>query len=360
MRNIMKPKILLYIFLLFIFPLSAATEDKITIAIMDFKANGIDKPTAAVVSEILRTELINKGIFTIIERNQMDIILKEQGFQYTGCVDQSCAVEIGKLLSARKGIVGTVSMLDKKIIINGRMIDIEQGTAEFGCTKLVDSKDDLYDAVKSFAENLTSSIINDPTFITYKHNKKTPNQKKETKESISKTLKIGDRGSYQKKEIKETYKIGDRGPANGWIFYDKGNYSDGWRYLEAAPIEYNILVTWYNKRYLRTGVGLTSLGSGKSNTTTIISFQGRGRYAASLCYAYNSGDYFDWFLPSKDELNLLLTNLKHKGIPNDNSNCFWSSTEKDEDHVWTQKSFDGYQDISDKKNTNLVWPVRSF
>ncbi|HMA99566.1 MAG TPA: immunoglobulin-like domain-containing protein, partial [Spirochaetota bacterium] len=30
------------------------------------------------------------------------------------------------------------------------------------------------------------------------------------------------------------YKLRDRGPAYGWVFYDKGYYSDGWRYIEAA------------------------------------------------------------------------------------------------------------------------------
>ena len=37
------------------------------------------------------------------------------------------------------------------------------------------------------------------------------------------------------------YKIGDEGPAGGVIFYDKGEYSDGWRYLEAAPADLVLL-----------------------------------------------------------------------------------------------------------------------
>ena len=31
------------------------------------------------------------------------------------------------------------------------------------------------------------------------------------------------------------YKVGDRGPSGGWVFYDKGKSTDGWRYLETAP-----------------------------------------------------------------------------------------------------------------------------
>lgn len=34
------------------------------------------------------------------------------------------------------------------------------------------------------------------------------------------------------------------GPAGGLIFYDKGSYSDGWRYLEAAPYDQSSDLTW--------------------------------------------------------------------------------------------------------------------
>jgi hypothetical protein len=40
-----------------------------------------------------------------------------------------------------------------------------------------------------------------------------------------------------------TYSLRDIGPAGGYIFYDKGSYSDGWRYLEAAPVS----TEWMNK-----------------------------------------------------------------------------------------------------------------
>ena len=33
----------------------------------------------------------------------------------------------------------------------------------------------------------------------------------------------------------KTYKVGDVGPAGGYIVYDKGSFSDGWRYLEVSP-----------------------------------------------------------------------------------------------------------------------------
>ena len=41
--------------------------------------------------------------------------------------------------------------------------------------------------------------------------------------------------SNESDKANKDYKIGDVGPAGGYIFFDKGYYSDGWRYLEAAP-----------------------------------------------------------------------------------------------------------------------------
>ncbi|GHU30912.1 hypothetical protein FACS1894172_04920 [Spirochaetia bacterium] len=42
-------------------------------------------------------------------------------------------------------------------------------------------------------------------------------------------------GRSSTRSSNKVYKIGDTGPAGGLIFYNKGDYSDGWRYLKAAP-----------------------------------------------------------------------------------------------------------------------------
>lgn len=74
--------------------------------------------------------------------------------------------------------------------------------------------------------------------------------------------------------------VGEIGPAGGYIFYDKGNFSQGWRYLEAAQEGWSgeskdPIVTIFGE-YQQDGklaeVGTnTAIGSGKENTLALTS-----------------------------------------------------------------------------------------
>jgi len=140
-----------------------------------------------------------------------------------------------------------------------------------------------------------------------------------------------------KNEVKEIIplpKIGDKGPAGGWIFYDKGSYSDGWRYLEAAPESTEWRKIQWDSTSKTTSIGTgTGIGMGKSNTAKIVKWlnsNGKTGYAAQLCDALDYGGYSDWFLPSKDELNLMYMNLKVFDIGGFSEGTYWSSSEENE------------------------------
>jgi len=64
-----------------------------TVAIIDFEGIGVSQDDAKALTQRLTTEMIKIGKFTIVERSEMKRLLDEQKFQYSGCVDISCAVE---------------------------------------------------------------------------------------------------------------------------------------------------------------------------------------------------------------------------------------------------------------------------
>ena len=154
----MRTKIIIFLLLIFVSNLFSGSEDKMRIAILDLQPIEVSESISKIVSDLLRTELFKTKLFTIIERSQMNEILKEQEFQLSGCTETECAVQAGKLLSAHKVLVGTVNKLGAAFIINARIIDVEKGVMEFGESTKVASEAELDNGCKVFAKKLATMI----------------------------------------------------------------------------------------------------------------------------------------------------------------------------------------------------------
>ncbi len=160
------------------------------------------------------------------------------------------------------------------------------------------------------------------------------------------------------KTYDKEYKIGNTGPAGGIIFYDKGNSKGGWRYLEAAPTDM-AKAEWGCTYKSISGAENTEVGTGKSNTEAITDECGEAGIAAKLCAEYRGGGYSDWFLPSRDELDLIYKNLQN-GMGGLNG-LYWSSSQFDQIGACGQDFPSGYQECKLGKNAKAgVRPVRAF
>ncbi|MEI6877064.1 MAG: hypothetical protein WCL50_18270 [Spirochaetota bacterium] len=160
-------------------------------------------------------------------------------------------------------------------------------------------------------------------------------------------------------------KIGEEGPAGGIVFYDKGEFSDGWRYLEAAPSDQSASIQWYNGTAIdiKTGTppGISDVGTGKANTEAIIAAQGSGNYAATLCKNVSINGFSDWFLPSVDELNLMYKNLKKSGLGELGEGWLWSSSQDiDYGVAWLRSFSDGVPHPAFKNQKYSVRACRAF
>jgi hypothetical protein len=167
------------------------------------------------------------------------------------------------------------------------------------------------------------------------------------------------------------YNIGDPGPAGGFIFYINPNYEvDGWRYLEAAPSDFpgdnnDYGIQWDYRDYGNnpvTGAAGTTVGTGMTNTQKIVDMQGNGSYAAKLCSDLIQGGFSDWFMPSRDELNLMYENLYLNGLGSFEPDYYWSSSEVGAGFAWIQYFDSGGQFCGKivKDDGIRVRPVRAF
>ena len=153
------------------------------------------------------------------------------------------------------------------------------------------------------------------------------------------------------------YAIGDTGPAGGIVFYVTNNGAHG---LEASPQNYTF-GPWGCMGTSIPGARGAAVGAGAANTAAILAGCATAGIAARLATAYSLNDYNDWYLPSKDELNLMYTNLYLRNLGGFYAAFYWSSTESDANNAWYQFFSNGVQSV-DTKNISYynVRPIRAF
>jgi len=112
-----------------------------TAAVVAFEARGVTEQDAGILTDRFRSELANRNAFRLLERQKMDEVLREQGFQQAGCTSTECAVQTGRLLGVRSILAGSIAHLGNTWSASVREIDVETG--EIRRTSVVDLQDDI-------------------------------------------------------------------------------------------------------------------------------------------------------------------------------------------------------------------------
>lgn len=139
-----------------------------------------------------------------------------------------------------------------------------------------------------------------------------------------------------------TYNLGDNAPSGGVVIYDKGSYSNGWRYIEASKSYINLNeLQWGCNNSLLSDCSNTLVGLGLLNTKEVLKFHFQTNYYTdpTNCSTLSNGsvsaqktcileqaEFNDWLLPNNEECQLIFSNIN---LLNNNlvlSN-YWSSTQ---------------------------------
>ena len=112
------------------------------IAIIDFEGIGVSTQEARSLTQRLTSEMIRLEVYQVLERSEMKRLLDEQKFQFSGCVNTQCAVDIGKMLGAKYMIVGSINKIGSTYAIDARMINVETSesyiSAQYDYTGAID------------------------------------------------------------------------------------------------------------------------------------------------------------------------------------------------------------------------------
>jgi len=137
---------------------------------------------------------------------------------------------------------------------------------------------------------------------------------------------------------------------------DEGTYA-----IVMAPASAEANVSWKNST---TDTPNTSdLNDGLSNTYACISANSDitpivTHPAAQHCVNYEGGGYTDWYLPSKNELNLARINRNELSALAMTGSYYWSSSQATASTAWNQHMINGNQTSESKTATYRVRPVR--
>ncbi|MDR1316530.1 MAG: hypothetical protein LBK13_06615 [Spirochaetales bacterium] len=256
----------------------------------------------------LEAALVSGKNLVVVDRANLDKVREEQGFQASGEVDDDSAKSIGKLLGAGAIVTGAFADLGDVYSLTLKAINIETATV----------------AVSYPADIAKSTRIG--TLLASGGGVGTGTRTARTGGSVP--------SAVPPVPATPAYKIGDTGPAGGLIFYDKGNNSGGWRYLEAAPA--NTERTLPNFVSFRVAND-KRVGAGKENTRTfmvVINREGGGVNTAPwYCDQLVVNGYDDWYLPAEDELLYVYNVLASNGLGDFQGREYWASNESEATYI---------------------------
>ena len=131
-----KKQLLILIFPIIFFCSNVYSQTTKTVIVLNFEyeSHSVSLKGRELTSWIpaqIQKVLVNSPYITIVERNKLNEILKEQALSQTGIIDESTAIKVGKLVGAQKIIMGEYQRSsNKRYSISSRLVDIESGEVQ--------------------------------------------------------------------------------------------------------------------------------------------------------------------------------------------------------------------------------------
>jgi len=105
-------------------------EDLVVIAVLNILPQNVSADEAAVMTELVRHELLKTGVYKLLEKQRLEDVVSEQKFQQLGLTQEALAVQLGQLLNVEKVFLGTLGMIDDRRFFTLRIVNVETGQVE--------------------------------------------------------------------------------------------------------------------------------------------------------------------------------------------------------------------------------------
>lgn len=158
-------KVFIFFFIFLSMVLSVSAEDKPIITVLDFNSDGVSESEMKSIINYLSSSLFKTGKFTVIDVNQRENILNELEFSLSGCTDESCYLEVGKMLSAEGIVVGSLGRVGSRFLLTAKLLKTETGATISSADGMYKDLDELLDDIYKAAEELGKPFGDDSVFV---------------------------------------------------------------------------------------------------------------------------------------------------------------------------------------------------
>jgi hypothetical protein len=138
------------------------------------------------------------------------------------------------------------------------------------------------------------------------------------------------------------------------MFTTRCDYGQTWN--GSACIGSRLPQNWNNGTTNWATTGYSNSNTGKANSAGLFaSADASSPYAAAtICENLNQDGHTDWYLPSKNELNIMYADKNTIRNFDTSGAYYWSSTENNSFDSWNQRISDGSQNIASKNSAFFV------
>jgi len=133
---------------------AASSADRATlplVAVLDFRVENMAAADGKLIVDLLSSALIGTRRFRVLDRSQQESILKEIEFSLSDCVDERCQLQVGRMLSADKIVVGSLGRVGGRYILNAKLLQVQTGEALGSSYQVFPSLDALVDGCEQVA-----------------------------------------------------------------------------------------------------------------------------------------------------------------------------------------------------------------
>ena len=151
-----------------------ATQGK-NIAVLPFTVKGnFDALYAEVALDNFIMELTKGNEFQVIQGVKLDKAMKKLNLQDGSDIDESSAMEIGKIVGAEIVVIGAVTGLKSQSVVNIRGINVNTGIDEFAEREFIKSQEQLLTVAESMAKKFSKISANQDYADNKKHQEVKP------------------------------------------------------------------------------------------------------------------------------------------------------------------------------------------